>query len=248
MKGTFFSKPLEWNIETQGESWQQGSTISGLLKLKNHGAESVSFDKVGVGLAFADIKKIHAKTEGALKLEVGSELPLKTLSPGGTFDFPFSLALPENCPVSDKKSSFFLTYGRDLTEGHLQLKIEPKVLYQRIIGLMDTFFRFKLKEMKGSKAGVEYKLIPPTARDMANLEGLNLSFSMKDEVLHLSFEFQVKKLDTGSVTTKINKDTVKIKKEITKKEYSLGKDMINQDQLLKILESVLAEVKMKSVF
>jgi hypothetical protein len=69
MKGTFFSKPLEWNIETEKESWTQGESIKGILRVKNHSAEEIDIAGTGVGLAHADVKKVHARTEGAMKFE-----------------------------------------------------------------------------------------------------------------------------------------------------------------------------------
>jgi len=247
MKGTFFNRPLEWNIETQGESWGQGDTVLGSLKVKNHGLENIELGESGVGVAHADIKKIHARTAN-LKFDVKASFEKNTIAPGECLELHFSLALGPNCPVTDKKASYYLTYGRGLSENQLQLKVEPKILFTKIIGLMDTFHRFKVKEYKSGKQGVEYKLIPPTSREMANLESLALTFSMIEDKLHLAFDFQVKKLDTSSITTKVNKMSINIKKELLPREYSLGTDMINQDQLLKALESVINEVKLKSVF
>ena len=201
-----------------------------------------------MALAYAEIKKVHAKTGGILKPQVQQSFGPKGLAAGAELELPFSLTLPENCPITDKKSSYFLTYGRELSESHLMLKIEPKALFSKVIGLLDTFHRFKLKDMKGTKHGVEYKLIPPSSREMASLENMNLAMQMQGEQLALSFEFQGKKLDTSAVTTKVNKETVKIKRELSPKDYSLGRDMLNQDQLLKVLEEVLNEVKMKNVF
>lgn len=248
MKGTFFNKPLEWNIETSGESWTQGSIVQGSLKVKNHGTESIALSSAGVALAYADIKKIHSRTEGALKFDVKENFADTELVAGSEKELNFSLKLPDNCPITDKKASYYIAYGRNFSENHLQLKTEPKALYTKIVGLLDTFHRFKLKEIKSAKTGVEFKLIPPTARDMANLDTLGLIFSMDGETLQMDFDFQVKKLDTSSISTKVSKDTVKIKKSASPKEYSLGRDMINQDQLLKILEAVITEVKLKSVF
>jgi hypothetical protein len=71
---------------------------------------------------------------------------------------------------------------------------------------------------------------------------------MDGEALTMTYDFQVKKLDTSGVTTKINKDSVTINRILSPKEYSLGQDMINQDALLKSLESAIGEVKMKAVF
>lgn len=248
MKGTFFSKPLEWNIETEKESWTQGEGLKGTLRVKNHGAEPVNLKDAGSAIAYADIKKVHARTEGAMKFDMKETFADVELAPQETKELTFNLTLPSNCAVTDKKASYFLTYGKDASENHLMLKVEPKPLFGKVIGLLDTFHRFKLKEYKASKNGVEYKLIPPTSRDMANLESLNLIFSMNGENLQMDYDFQVRKLDTAGVTTKVNKVGVKIQKVLTPREYSLGRDMINQDTLLKSLEGVIAEVKLKSVF
>ncbi|WPU67032.1 hypothetical protein [Peredibacter starrii] len=248
MKGTFFNKPLEWNIETVGESWQQGSSINGTLKVKNHGTETISLADAGVGLAYAEIKKIHARAEGALKLDATTTFEQKELKAGEEAELSFSFNVGPNSPVTDKKASYYLAYGRQFNENHLQSKIEPKALYTKIVGLLDTFHRFKQKEFKASKKGVEFKLLPPTSRDMANIESLNLTFSMDEDKLVMKYDFQVKKLDTSSVTTKINKESHSIEKLLAPKEYSLGKDMINQDTLLKSVEAVLSEVKLKNVY
>lgn len=248
MKGTFFNKPLEWNIETEKESWTQGENVKGVLRLKNHGTESIDLKDAGVGIAYADIKKVHARTEGAMKFDVKELFIDLSIGPGETKDLPFSLNLPANCPVTDKKASYYLTYGKNHSESHLMMKIEPNALFGKVIGLMDTFQRFKLKEFKANKNGVEYKLIPPTSRDMANLEGLNLILSKDGENLQMHYDFQVRKLDTAGVTTKVNKESVKVQKTLSPREFSLGKDMINQDTLLKSIEGVLGEVKLKSVF
>ncbi len=71
---------------------------------------------------------------------------------------------------------------------------------------------------------------------------------MEGENLQMEYDFQVRKLDASGPVNKINKVGVKIPKVLTPREFSLGKDMINQDTLLKSIESVLNEVKLKSVF
>lgn len=212
MKGTFFNKPLEWNIETQGEAWTQGNPVIGTLKVTNHGSESIALTDAGVGLAYADIKKVHAKDEKALKFDLKQNFEKSELAAAASLELSFQLTLPENCSVSDKKASYYLAYGRNFNESHLQLKVEPRALFGKIVGLLDTFQRFKVKEFKGSKNGVEYKLLPPTSREMANIDSLLLNFSMEGNDLQMNFDFQVKKLDTSSITTKLNKESAKIKK------------------------------------
>lgn len=248
MKGTFFSKPLEWNIETVGESWNQGDSLKGHLTVKNHGTESASLTDTGVAFGVAEIKKIQSRTDGALKPEKTATFSEKELAPGATLRVDFTFDISTNGAVTDKKASYYLGFGKNFSESQLQVKVEPKALYSKIVGLLDTFHRFKLKEYKASKKGVEYKLLPPTARDMANIESLNLTFSMDGDILTMGYDFQVKKLDTSGVTTKINKDAVSVSKTLHPKDYSLGRDMINQDALLKSIEAAIGEVKMKAVF
>lgn len=248
MKGTFFNRPLEWNIETQGEAWEQGQKVSGKLIVKNHSSETQDLSLAGVTISHADIKKVHTRATDAFKTILKAPFEIQTLGASETKELIFSFELPKNCPITDKKASYYLTYGKDALEGQLQLKVIPNSLYTKIIGLMDTFLRFKLKEIKTAKNAVEFKLTPPTSRDMANLESLSLMISMKEDQLVLDFDFMVKKLETGIVASKINKASVKVKKELTPKEYSLGLNMINQDRLLKALEESIAEVKMNSVF
>src|SRR5690606_12302177 len=170
------------------------------------------------------------------------------LASGAEETIPFTFKIPLDGQISDKKTSFYLSYGKDFAESQLQLKVNPKELFMKVIGLLDTFYRFKQKDLKSTKKGVEFKLLPPTARDMANIESLLLLFSMKEETLNMKFDFQVKRLDTSSVTTKINKESVSVIKELAPKDYSLGRDMINQDKILKAIEEVISEVKMKAVF
>jgi hypothetical protein len=248
MKGIFFARPLEWNLETTGESWQQGETLQGVLKVKNHGTETVDLKNSGVALAPADIKKVQARAEGALKPEKTFELPQSEIPAGAELSFPFRFEIGPNSPVTDKKSSYYLAFGKGFSEGQLQVKVGPKALYLKIIGLLDTFQRFKLKEFKTVKKGVEFKMIPPTSREMASIESLLLTFSMTEQNLVMKYEFQVKKLDTSSIKTKINKESLSFERSLSPKEYSLGKDLINQDQLLKSIEHVLSEVKLKNVF
>ena len=248
MKGTIFNKPLEWNLETIGEYWHQGDVLKGFLKLKNHGLEAVTLDNCGVSLAHGEIKKVHSRTDGALKFEQNMSFSASEILPNSELLLDFTFSIGSNSPVTDKKSSYYLCFGKQFLESQLQVRIEPKLLFTKVVGLLDTFHRFKLKETKGAKKGVEFKFVPPTSREMANIESMTLTFLMDQENLCMKFDFQVKKIDTSSVTTKINKEAVKVEITLSPKEYSLGRDMINQDQILKCLESALTEVKMKNVF
>ena len=248
MKGTILKAPLEWTVETSSESWEQGEIIKGILKVKNHGTTKVELKNMGVGLALAEIKKVQSRSDGAIQPNQTFALPQQELSASEEIHGEFQFALDSNAYVTDKKASFYLCFGSQFNEGQLQLRINPRNLFTKISGLFETFYRFKLKEYKGSKKGVEFKFTPPQSREMANMESMSLHFSFKEDQLILNFDFQIKKLDTSSVTNKINKESVKIEKILAPKEYSLGKGMINQEVILKKLDEVLSEVKLNNIF
>ncbi|MFA7614378.1 MAG: hypothetical protein WCY48_09085 [Candidatus Caldatribacteriota bacterium] len=241
MKATFFKDNIEWQVTTAQETWTQGDQVSGEIKLKNHSPQSITLENPGLALTYTDIKKVQARE--TLKPLVMEKISLSSIGGGEEASFSFSLKLPDNCPVTDKKSSFYLSFGPNSTESHLQLNILPLEIFTKVISLFDTFFRFKVKDIKGVKAGVEYKLTPPTSRDFANVEQLLLEMQMKEEILILNFKFSVKKLDMSGISTKMMKENVKESLSLTPKEYSLGRGMIHQDQLLKSIESVLNKIK-----
>jgi hypothetical protein len=247
MKGTFFKKPFEWSIETKQEAWQQGDIIEGTLYVKNHSAESQDIVNSGVGLAYAEIKKVHSRIDGAIKIEL-KEVFSASLESFESKVFSFTFALPENCSITDKKGSYFISYGVNCSENHLMLKIEPRDLFTKVAGLLETFHRFKLKELKANKAGVEYKFTPPSSREFSNLESLSLVLWTKEGNLEMNYDFVIRKLDTESATTKISKSNVKIQKTLGPKDFSAGRGLINQDFLLKSIESALSEVRLKNIF
>ncbi len=248
MKGAFFQKPLEWHIDVLGEAWSQGELIKGELRVKNLGDSPITLEGAGVRLSYADIKKVHARDEQAFKEEA------KVLFPAGTTiasqeskTLALQFTLPINCPVTDSKASYYVTYGLTAKESNLQVHVGPRKLFTEILKLMETFQRFKPKSIKASKGAVEFKLLPPTSREYAHVEALHLEQSLEGDHLKLDFTFKVKILDPNSVTTKVAKDERHVSKVLTPREYSLGRDMINQDGILKALDEVLGQVKMKGL-
>lgn len=245
MKGTFFNNGLEWKIETVGEAWSQGDPLKGTLAVTNHGNSAVSLQTAGVALAYAEIKKVHSRDESALKFESTTLFAGKEVSPKETVTLEFDFKLSENSPITDKKSSYFLCYGKDQKESHLQLHVKPQAMFLKITELLDNFHRFKTKEVKTTKNGIEFKIDSPDSREFANVEKLLLTTRFDGENLVMDFEFEVKKLDHSSITTKLGKEKVKNSQTLTPKQYSFGRGMINQDGILKTFQTVLDQVKLK---
>ena len=200
-----------------------------------------------MAIAFAEIKKVHAKSQGCFKINQKIDLVHQSISNNSTMEFPFEFKLDENLTVSDKKGSFHLLYGNMENPFHLQIAIVPQPIFLELIKLFDTFFRFKLKEYKGTTKGLDFILTPPSSREYAQVESLNLSFQMLEQSLKLDFTFNLKKLDLLAATqgqaNKIIKDTKIISKVLNPKDYMMGKVHLDQDKLLKIFEEILKEVK-----
>mgnify|MGYP001073519007 CR=1 FL=1 len=248
MKGAFFQKPLEWQIDVVGEAWAQGDVIKGELRVKNLGDSPIDLARAGVRLSYADIKKVHSRNELAFKQEAEILFPTgTTIAPQESKTLPIQFPLPINCPVTDKKASYYITYGLTALESNLQVHVGPRKLFTEITKLLETFQRFKPKDIKASKGAVEFKMVPPTSREYAHVEALHLEQSLEGDQLKLEFTFKVKILDPNSVTTKVAKDERHLTKVLTPREYSLGRDMINQDGILKALEEVLGQIKMKGL-
>jgi hypothetical protein len=245
MKGTFFAKPLEWNIQVQGESWAQGDTLQGEVTVKNHGTEALDLAGHGVVLALGDIKKVHSRDPKAFKPWANANFTTLTVAAGASSTLPFALPLPPNCAVTDRRVSPYITYGNLAQPGHLQLAVGPRKLFTEVTKLLETFLRFKPKDVKAGKAGVEFKLLPPSSREWAHVESLLLTQTVEGEKLVLDFLFNVKVINTQSVTTALAKEQRQTRRELAPREYLLGKDMPNQDGLLKALQGALDEVKAK---
>jgi hypothetical protein len=249
MKAISNLRKLEFSLETQGENWVQGSTVSGILKLKNSGQESESLKDFKVGLAYAEIKKVHAKANNCFKVKDSQELSKDLIEANSTVEFPFKFNLDSNITVTDKKGSYHLLYGMLDNPFHLQISVLPHPLFLEVMKLFETFFRFKLKEFKGTPEGVDFILIPPSAREFVQVDSVTISPMLNGENLNLEFSFALKKIDLVAASTgggnKMTKENKTISKNLSPKEFLMGKTHLDQDKLLKMIESVLSEVKIR---
>ncbi len=250
MKAISILKPIEFSLETKGEAWAQGTKLEGILVLKNQEKIAVPLSDFKLGLGLADIKKVHAKTAGCFKLFDQIDLPKTTLEAGEVLQVPYTFHLDPNLPVTDKKSSFYLLYGKMDSPFHLALMITPQPLFLELIKLVDTFFRFKLKEQKGTNKGVDFIFLPPTSREFATVENMTLSCVLKEQDLVLDFTFNLKKIDMASIaagasSNKVIKETKTISRTLAPKDYLMGKTHLDQDKLLKMFEVIFTEIKPK---
>jgi hypothetical protein len=249
MKGTVFLKPLEYSIEAVGEKWHQGDKLKASLKIKNHSSEKIELSILKVALCEGHYKKIKAKD--AKGWNVISENILSdclTINPSEEKDYSFDFVLAENCNIADKNGSLYLAFfdkDEKNPAGHIELVIEPKIVIQQILQILESFLRFKVKEIKYAKGMIEVNLVPPTSRELSNLDGLLLSISEVEKNLTLKYFFNLRVLNISGATMQSEKATKEMEQNFNSKEYLIYGNSINQDFIIASVQKILNGVKTK---
>lgn len=250
MKGTIFLKPLEFVIEATGEKWHQGDKLKGSLTIKNHSAEKIELPILKVALAEGNYKKIKARDlKGWTKLAEHILEEKISLGPNEEKGHSFDFKLPETSSITDKNGSLYLAFfdkEDPNPAGHIELVVEPKIVIQQILSIFENFMRFKVKEIKSGKRSLEVKLIPPTSRELSNLDGLVLNILEAEKTLTLNYNFSLRAIDLMSPTMQVEKKTKEIEQKFTAKEYMMY-DSVNQDFIIKSLQTVIDSVKTKTL-
>jgi hypothetical protein len=252
MKGTSFQKPLEFNLQVEGESWHQGDPIAGVLTIKNHGGDPIALDDVGVRLAHGHLKKVRMKSSDAFKVLDSSLIEgSEKIAPQKDFVFGWRFETDRNFPVTDSLGSIFLLYGQgEATEklAQLQLPIHPYWVIEEFLKVFQVGFRFVLMASKSGKGSVELKLVPPTAKTFATLDYLTLSLSFEEETLRVRYSFHVKKIEATAASV----DTKKLKKEsewtFSREQYLTASGRFNHESVESAIREALALVEAKVVF
>lgn len=251
MKVTTIQKPLEYTIEAMGEKWRQGDKLKGTLKIKNHGAEKIVLPLVKVNLCEGHYKKVKARdVKGWISLETQNFPENLVINPSEENTYAFDFKLAENCSVTDKNGSLYLTFfDKEETwpTGNIELVIEPKVVIKEVLQILENFLRFKVKEIKSGKGVLEVKLVPPSSRELSNLDGLTLSISEVDKNLSFKYFFNLRSLDLASATMQVEKKTKEVVQTFNSKQYLIYGDSINQDFIIESVKGVLDGVKTKTL-
>ncbi len=249
MKATVFLNALEYGLEAKGEKWHQGDKLKGSLKIKNNGSDKIELSVVKVALCQGHYKKIKAKDPKALTVvseSILSETTVINSMEERLYSFEFQLS--ESCNITDKSGSLYLAFycGDELSPAaNIELLIEPKVVIQQILKILENFLRFKVKEIKYNKDLVEVKLVPPASRELSNLDGLILSLSEIEKNLTLKYFFNLRVLNISGVTMQSEKTTKEMEQKFNSKQYMIYGDSINQDFIVTSVQEVLNLVKTK---
>ena len=79
MRSAFFQQPLEYQIEVEGESWEQGEVVKGLLRVRNMSSEAVSVKTPQIILAHGLKKEIKEAAEVPWEV-VGKQVATQEIS------------------------------------------------------------------------------------------------------------------------------------------------------------------------
>jgi hypothetical protein len=248
MKGTCFQRPLEFKIDVQGETWNQGESISGTLTVKNHGSSQVQTQGMRVSLARGQLKKVHAKAPDAFEVLASSELPENgRIDAQKDLNFPWSFQTRRDCPITDVSSSLFLLYGTAEAPGQLQLTFQPDPIIQEFVQRFEIGFRFVKKSAKSAKSSVEVKFDPPDARGFASVEQLVLSFEFEGETLAVKYAFAVKQLEASAAAMNLKKGKKTFEQSFGPQDYKTPSGRFNYERIEAAIREVIAQVESKTL-
>jgi hypothetical protein len=244
VKATFFQKPLELNLNIEGESWRQGDPVSGSLLVKNHGTEALDASEIRVVLAHGAITKVRKKDAAAFKLISEQSMSSEKIAPAGQASFQWKFETDRNCTVTEKGSSLFILYGKGESLdslGQIQLMFHPYFIIQEYLNSIQTQYRFVLKSLKSNKGWLECKFAPPSARNLASVEQLLLSFHFDGDTLMAHYSFDVKKLEALAATTSISKQKREFEQTYNPMQY-LRNGRFNFDSIEESIQDVMNQL------
>ena len=223
MRSTFFQQTIEFKIEVEGETWNQGDVINGELKIRNLGNETVFLNAIHLILAHGLKKAIKEKSdiawETSEKLILNKDISL----PSNKEElFKWSINLKTDCPITDKLGGLFLLFGGDdvmSVGGRLDLQVNLHPILQNFLQTFTTQFRFLEKYQKRKFDWTEVKLIPPESREFPNMESVSCLLRVCDERLEVNYSFKMQGLGRSGEQMKVTKRKREFKQTILKKNY-----------------------------
>ncbi|MDD4974028.1 MAG: hypothetical protein PHY93_06735 [Bacteriovorax sp.] len=246
MKGTIFSRPLEYNIIANGEKWHQGDKIKGCLKIRNHGAEKIDLPFLKISLAVGHFKKIKSKDKKAWEFLAETTLGEQfSIGVSEEKEFFWDFGLPEDCQITDKDRSVYLTFSDHDDDiwptGQLELVIGPKLVIQQFLEIFENFLRFKVVQTKFSKGMVEIKLNPPTSKELSHVESLVLRMKEIDKTLNVEYIFNINVFEMVAGNLMAQKKIKQFDQKLTSKQLYIYGDSLNHDFIISSISTVIKE-------
>ena len=223
MRSVYIQQPLEYQIDVEGESWNQGEVVKGQIRIRNMSSKTVAVKTSQIILAHG-LKK--AFKEGTMvpwevleKQVVAQDIALQA---GSDLTFGWNFNLSTDCPITDKQGGLYLLFGGDeaLTEGgRLNLQINLHPILQNYLQTFTTQFRFLEKYQKRKSELTEVKLIPPDSREYPNMDYVLCFLRIHDEQLEAHYQFKMSGLGRTGEKMTVTKKNREIEQSIPQGEY-----------------------------
>jgi len=223
MRSVYIQQPLEYQIDVEGESWNQGEVVKGQIRIRNMSSKTVAVKTSQIILAHG-LKK--AFKEGTMvpwevleKHIVAQDIALQA---GSELTFGWNFNLSTDCPITDKQGGLYLLFGGDeaLTEGgRLNLQINLHPILQNYLQTFTTQFRFLEKYQKRKSELTEVKLIPPDSREYPNMDYVLCFLRIHDEQLEAHYRFKMSGLGRTGEKMTVTKKNREIEQSIPQGKY-----------------------------
>ena len=223
MRSTFFKQPLQYQIEIDGENWDQGEEIKGKLIIRNMSSETVVVNDLQVILAYGLKKSITEGNESPWEVLDNQALSKNISLPAvseQSYEWTFQLAT--DCPITDKQGGLYLLFGGEdtLSEGgRLDLPVNLHPILQNFLQTFSTQFYFLEKYQKRKSEWTEVKLVPPDSKEYPNLDFVLCLLRISKEQLEAQYLFKMSGLGRSGEKMTVTKKTRDLKQKIPPEKY-----------------------------
>jgi hypothetical protein len=223
MRSTFFKQPLQYQIEIDGENWEQGEEIKGKIIIRNMSSETVVVNASQVILAYGLKKSIKEGNESPWEVFDNHVLTKNISLPAvseQSYEWTFQLAT--DCPITDKQGGLYLLFGGEdtLSEGgRLDLPVSLHPILRNFLQTFSTQFFFLEKYQKRKSEWTEVKLVPPESKEYPNLDFVRCLLRISQEQLEAHYLFKISGLGRSGERMKVTKKNRELKQKIPPENY-----------------------------
>ena len=223
MRSTFFQQPLQYQIEIDGENWNQGEEIKGKLTIRNISSEIVVVNTSQLILAYGLKKSIKEGNESPWEvLEKQVMTQNISLPAGGEQSFEWIFQLATDCPITDKHGGLYLLFGGEDTlsvGGKLDVPVNLHPILQNFLQTFTTQFFFLEKYQKRKSEWTEVKLVPPESKEYPNLDFVRCLLRISQEHLEAHYLFKMRGLGRSGEKMTVTKKNRELKQKIPPGNY-----------------------------
>ncbi len=223
MRSTFFHQPLQYQIEIDGENWEQGEKISGMLIVRNMSDETIFLNASQVILAYG-LKKNFKEGKESLWDLLEKQVLSKNISleAQGEKSYEWIFQLATDSPITDKQGGLYLLFGGEnaLSEGgRLDLPIKLHPILQNFLQTFTTQFFFLVKYQKRKSEWTEVKLVPPESKEFPNLDFVRCLLRIFQDHLEVIYLFKKSGLGRSGEKMTVTKKNHELKQIIPPEKY-----------------------------